>query len=626
VGAFLLNHYEKEVMKTKRILYLPILFTALVFVLLFITFAHAATLEVGTEKPYPTIQSAINATFTGDTVLVYDGTYTENIDFLGRAITVRSVKGASVTIIDSRNTNGSVVTFKSGEGLGAALDGFTIINGIGTGLLEESKGGGIYCYNSSPTITNCIVTENGANSSGGGIYCYNSSPTITNCIISKNRASIGGGIYCYYSSSPIITNCTISGNEAIFYGGGIYISSTSTFAYSSPTITNCTISGNKAGGGGGGIHCDNYSLPTITNCTISFNEATFDGGGIFCYYSSSPIITNCIILGNKAIQSTESSGGGIGCDYSSPTITNCTISFNEAIFGGGIKCFRSSSPTITNCLIVKNVATSGGGIHSSPSNYPNIKNCTLYANNAVNDGGGICNDDTSCSVTNCILWGGTAKNGKEIFPAGSAGTTYSDIDQTGYAGQAGNIAQDPLFVDPENSNFHLQANSPCVDAATSDGAPTTDMEGNPRYDSPIVPNSGSGQFPYYDMGAFELQSGTYSISGSVKLNDSGLSGVTIDLSGNGSESTITNSFGIYSFTALNNGTYIVTPRKSYCIFSPLSREVTINGADITGVDFTVTILTGCISWADVIAKYNAYVSGQAAWNDVITCYNQYVSK
>jgi len=105
-------------------------------------------------------------------------------------------------------------------------------------------------------------------------------------------------------------------------------------------------------------------------------------------------------------------------------------------------------------------------------------------------------------VKNSILWGDTAPNGKEIWhAAGGPTVTYSDIEG-GWTG-TGNINADPLFVG--SGDYHLTAGSPCIDAATSDNAPTTDMEGNPRYDDPSVPNTGGGTYPYYDMGAFEYQ-------------------------------------------------------------------------------------------------------------------------
>jgi parallel beta-helix repeat protein len=195
--------------------------------------AYGATLEVGPSGyPYTSIQAAITAANAGDTVLVHDGTYLENINFSGKAITVRSANGAAGTIIDG-NASGSVVTFNSGEGSGSILDGFTIRNGSGNG--SGNGGGGIYCSSSAPTTTNCRITGNTAYFSGGIGCRYSSAPTITNCIVSGNTASIGGGIYSR-ESSPTITNCTISGNEGTATGGGI-----ESDAGSSAIITNCII-------------------------------------------------------------------------------------------------------------------------------------------------------------------------------------------------------------------------------------------------------------------------------------------------------------------------------------------------------------------------------------------------
>jgi hypothetical protein len=76
---------------------------------------------------------------------------------------------------------------------------------------------------------------------------------------------------------------------------------------------------------------------------------------------------------------------------------------------------------------------------------------------------------------------------------------------------------------------------------------------------------------------------TYSISGTVTLNGSGLSGVTV--STDSSHSATTDSSGSYTITGLMNGSYTVTPSKSGCSFSPTSRSVTVSGANVSGVDF-----------------------------------------
>jgi hypothetical protein len=106
---------------------------------------------------YPTIQAAISAAGDGDTVLVAPGTYVENIDFLGKAITVKSTGGPDVTCIDG-NQASSVVTFKNGEGPDSVLEGFEIKNGF------TDQGGGVICQLADPTVKNNTITGNIATS------------------------------------------------------------------------------------------------------------------------------------------------------------------------------------------------------------------------------------------------------------------------------------------------------------------------------------------------------------------------------------------------------------------------------------------------------------------------------
>ena len=221
---------------------------------------------------YGTIQAAINAAVDGaDTVIVRDGTWTgpgnKDLDFNGKAITVRSENGAATCIIDCEGLGRGLI-FQSGETAASVVDGFTITNGYAsTSGWPGNCGGGIYCLYSSPTITNCTITGNTASIEGGGIYCAYADPTITNCTIRSNSAGIAaGGISCTNYSSPTIANCTISGNSADRFGGGIRC------AQSSPAITNCTITGNSAGEEGGGIHCS-WSDAAMTNCILWGNTA-----------------------------------------------------------------------------------------------------------------------------------------------------------------------------------------------------------------------------------------------------------------------------------------------------------------------------------------------------------------
>jgi len=293
-----------------------------------VTIGSAIVGEAATALNVPgdftTIQACIDAAVSGvDECVVAPGTYHETINFLGKAITVRSSGGAEVTTIDATGIGGSVVTCASGEGPDTVLDGFTMTGGTGTENIFYAKdGGGMYNYDSSPTITNCTFSGNKAIGSeglgaGGGMYNYNSSPTVTNCTFGGNSAYAGGGM-CNSYSSPSVSNCSFGGNASEF-GGGLLNSQ------SSPTVTNCTFSGNSVLWGAGGAMYNGAGSPTVTNCTFSMNVAIFGIGGGMYNESSNPMVTNCTFSGNTANGSFEGGGGGMYNYASSPTLTNCIL-------------------------------------------------------------------------------------------------------------------------------------------------------------------------------------------------------------------------------------------------------------------------------------------------------------
>ncbi len=125
-------------------------------------------------------------------------------------------------------------------------------------------GGGIHCFNSSPTLNNVTILENTASNFGGGIYCYNSNPSFTNVTINQNSADCGGGILCD-NSNPDLDSVTISENTAV-NGGGLYLYE------SSPILSNSNITENTAKFGGG-IAFDNsiINFDTENRCNIYLN-------------------------------------------------------------------------------------------------------------------------------------------------------------------------------------------------------------------------------------------------------------------------------------------------------------------------------------------------------------------
>ncbi|MHC4533346.1 MAG: right-handed parallel beta-helix repeat-containing protein [Planctomycetota bacterium] len=260
------------------------------FVLMLALVSTAAVADIHYVNPGESIQAAIDAADHGDQIEVAPGFYPEVINFNGKAIRLYSTGGPDMTTIHGGGAY-HVVYCASHEGPDTVLEGFTITGGNATGLEPHSDGGGMYNWESSPTVTNCTFSSNTANYHGGGMYNDNSSPTVTNCTFTGNSANSGGGMY-NNESSPTVTNCTFTGNNADWYGGGM-----NNYNNSSPTVTNCTFGGNTANLGGGMYNFS--SSPTVTNCTFSGNISHFYGGGMSNVDYSSPTVTNCILWGDS---------------------------------------------------------------------------------------------------------------------------------------------------------------------------------------------------------------------------------------------------------------------------------------------------------------------------------------
>lgn len=418
-------------------------------------YERVKTLHV--PNPYETIQSAIDAATSGfSQIEVAPGAYYEAIDFDGKAVRLYSSGGPAVTTIDGTGYY-HVVQCVNGEGSDTILEGFTITGGNASGESPDDRGGGMYLYSSSPTVVNCVFSDNTAADSGGGMYNDDSGPTVIDCTFTANTANKNGGGMNNYLASPELANCTFTSNSADLRGGGMRNDQ------SSPTVADCTFTDNSAGSRGGGMGNFPDSSPTVANCTFSGNTASLDGGGVWNAVGSNPMVTNCTFTTNSA----DARGGGMWNDQSNPTLTNCTFIGNLAWKGGGIRN-DDSSPTVTNCTFSGNTATAVGG--------------------------GMWNLRSSPTVTNCILWGNTPD--QMFFDAGAPNVTYSDVQ--GGTGQPwfgeGCIDANPAFADPEGEG-RLSWGSPCIDAGYNDAVTVeTDLDGKPRIVNYIV-----------DMGAYEKQ-------------------------------------------------------------------------------------------------------------------------
>jgi len=434
---------------------------------------------------YATIQAAINAANSGDIVLVAEGTYYENINFMGKAITVAShfyldqkEKHIRKTIINGSQPvdpdYGSVVSFVSGEDTNSVLCGFTITGGSGTLNLNPNfppirTGGGVYVnFSGAKIIHNKIVNNKVENS----VWCFGGGLTtgppfvptfviLEENIICNNEANgldmVRGGGASFGSSGRIINNLiennlTYSMGSAAL-GGGLDVNS-----WDISTANEVLISGN--------IIVHNKALQ---------NENATDwiggiGGGINIY-SSKGIVTNNIIQHNEVSAVNSSFGAGVLFDFPPDEIyfRNNIVSHNTfsgagACYGGGFAIW-DGNPTIENNLFEKNDASfGGGGWIGDAFSFAKIINNTITKNHADLKGGAIYTKSAAPTVMNSILWDNEAPDGAEIFvESGTIDVTYSDV-KGGWTG-TGNINANPKLITLFSLLNH---NSPCIDSGNPD--------------------------------------------------------------------------------------------------------------------------------------------------------------
>ena len=374
----------------------------------------------------PSIQGGIEAAGEGDTVLVANGTYVENINFLGKAITVASeflldgdTSHISKTIIDGSQPvhpdTGSVVLMISGEDTTSVLCGFTITGGLGTYFtympynFQYLVGGGLLMAWSGGKIEYNIFEEN-----------HLTEPKSEMAVL-----GFGIGAFVRDNHTAIFRNNTVRNNS--FTG---------------------TTAANGAGmglGGGKMIVEDNF---IYRNTSHSNHEAL--GGGIAYWRLAEDIIPELIIRNNQIYENELSVAG-------------------DTPSGGGIYLSGDDLPLdilICNNLIHDNKATAGagGGLTMLKSN-PLVCNNTIVNNEAESGKQLYLTDGAELTLFNNIIWSEMDDGNPEIQIQQNdnvkLNALYNDI-RGGWQGP-GNIEVDPLF---KVDSFMLAAESKCIGRGT----------------------------------------------------------------------------------------------------------------------------------------------------------------
>jgi hypothetical protein len=509
---------------------------------------------------YISIQQGIDAASPGDTVLVSDGIYYEQINFKGKSplmvasqfLTDGNEGHIANTIIDGSQLinmdSASVVYFVNGEDTNSILCGFTILNGRGTFTpdnYDDRQGGGIWISEAGAKIIHNRITHNtiddtqlgnGNSTSGCGIgtkveendeywVVIESNIIDSNTCISKYEYAWGGGIATSYNSricNNIISHNLCSGIlDAAAEAAGIA-------CWQEPqgitpiiiTIDHNTIThnmtqsqsnfANSAGGMAGNVRVVFSNNQVANNMVITGTSS----GGVAGLNLWRPD-PGCVIKNNVFRENVSNLWtGGLGLENDEildnmVLVENNYFIDNEALNGGAFVTF--SAPVILqNNVFSGNHADSSGGAICMMDNFNHpVEHLVTLVNNSFSAniaarGGAIQSVNASLLIFNCIFWQDSASSGEEIFThSGYAEIAWSNIDPDKITGSyvAGNgiMNEDPLFEDL----IYLKPayNSPCIDQGVLDYTCSHDETvAAPEYD---INGLSRPREQGNDMGAYE---------------------------------------------------------------------------------------------------------------------------
>jgi len=259
---------------------------------------------------YANIQAAIDAVPANSIIELADGYYfgpgNRDLDFHGKALTIRSRSGRPADVVVWCEGAGRGFHFHTGETNASSVRGITIHGGY-----AADYGGGIHCSGAAPSILNCVITACTAGLRGGGIYVTGAQPVINSCVISDNTAQDGGGI-AWWNANGTLWNDLMTGNSAD-RGDAIYASSADLYVHG------CTFDQNYGLGYDAALYGTSGGGFTFTSCIVWNNDGNpMINNGLAtysCFYAPFP--------GTGNISSNPQFASGPGGDWYLATTSPC---------------------------------------------------------------------------------------------------------------------------------------------------------------------------------------------------------------------------------------------------------------------------------------------------------------
>ena len=462
---------------------------------------------------FPTIQAGISAVAVtdGDILELADGTFSgpgnRDIDYLGKAITIRSRSGNPEACVIDAEFAGRGVFFQSNEGPDSRLERVTITHG------SAPEGGGVYCLpGCSPSFTGCRFENNTTTGRGGGLLFRGGSSSVTDCVFSGNSAGAGGGCYALSATATLdgcsfigntaefggganiqasagpVSGCVFEDNVAVERGGGLYI-----WSANPASVTGCVFTGNRAHEGAG-IQLMSYASCEIHDDEFTGNQAPGRGGAIQLLNWSTADVRDCAFTGNDAHE-----GACVSLELgSSAVIQDCTLLRNTGFWGAGVGVRDAGSVTLVGCVVGENEAINRAAALYASEATAVLNDCTIYRNHASTYGGALCAFQSTISAGWCTFSENRSDSAGVFYGFGNSSISMQRsilaFSPTGPAiacgfegtadliccdvfgnaggdwvgcleaqnGVHGNFAADPLFCDPPNGDFTLARGSLCA--------------------------------------------------------------------------------------------------------------------------------------------------------------------